>query len=210
MAVETRNEILDAADGLFGSVGFHAATTREISELSGANKALIHYHFGGKEGLFESVLDRYYERLTAAIMTALEGKGDLRAKMNRLVDAYIDFLVLNPDFFRIVQREASGGKQMERIAKKMVDIMAVAMPAVREAYPVTASGPLSAEHLAVTFYGAIITYFSYARVLEEMLGADPLSKAKIAERKVHIHWLLATAMDTLEAQQKAQRKGKKK
>ncbi|MFA5890518.1 MAG: TetR/AcrR family transcriptional regulator [Actinomycetota bacterium] len=198
MAVETKNEILDAADLLFGRLGFEGATTREIAEASGANKALIHYHFGGKEGLLDGVLDRYYARLTSALVAALHGEGDVRERMHRLVDAYIDFLGENPNFFRIVQREAAGGPRMDRIVARMGSILGLGLPAIREAFPVTASGPLAAEHLAVSFYGAIITYFSYAKVLEGLLGQDPLSERSILERKRHIRWMLDTTLDALE------------
>lgn len=198
MAVETRNDILDAADLLFGRLGFEAATTREIAEASGANKALIHYHFGGKEGLLDGVLDRYYTRLTAAIAASLTGEGDVRAKLHGLVEAYIDFLGENPNFFRIVQRESAGGPRMDRIVERMGSILGLGLPAIRAAFPVTAEGPLGAEHLAVSFYGAIITYFSYAKVLEGLLGEDPLAPSKVAERKRHIHWMLDTILDALD------------
>lgn len=197
MAVETRREILDAADVLFGRVGFEAATTREIAEASGANKALIHYHFGGKEGLLDGVLDRYYARLTDVMAAALRSEDDLRANMHRLVDTYTDFLVENPNFFRIVQREAAGGPRKDRIVARMGAIVRLGLPAIRQAFPITTAGPLAAEHLAVSFYGAIITYFSYAKVLEGLIGDDPLSARNVAERKRHIHWLLDTTLDAL-------------
>ena len=63
---------MKAADKLFGDVGYDAATTREIAELSGVNKALIHYHFKSKEALFENVLDWYYENLGNALKKALK------------------------------------------------------------------------------------------------------------------------------------------
>ena len=83
-----REQILDAADQMFGKVGFEAATTREIAELSGVNKALIHYHFKSKDQLFTSVLDRYYEKLTALLMKNLSSKGSAEKRLASLVDVY--------------------------------------------------------------------------------------------------------------------------
>ena len=96
--VDTRDRILDAAYRLFGEAGFDATTTREIAELSGVNKALIHYHFRSKEALLESVLDRYYERLGADLAGALEKEGTAREKLARLIDVYVDFLSDNINF----------------------------------------------------------------------------------------------------------------
>jgi AcrR family transcriptional regulator len=52
---DTKEKILQAADELFGRLGYDAATTREIAERCQVNKALIHYHFKNKEGLLASV-----------------------------------------------------------------------------------------------------------------------------------------------------------
>ena len=54
---DTRGRILEAADQLFGSVGFDATTIRAIASLSGVNKALIHYHFSNKDRLLDHLLD---------------------------------------------------------------------------------------------------------------------------------------------------------
>ena len=67
-ASETRQRILEAADGLFGELGFDVTTTRDIAERSGVNKALIHCHFGTKDDLLEALLDGYYG---ATISTSL-------------------------------------------------------------------------------------------------------------------------------------------
>lgn len=210
MATETREVILDAADHLFGAVGFAAATTREIAEASGANKALIHYHFGGKDGLLGSVLDRYYARLTIAVQDALGGDRDLPARMHRLIDVYVDFLVDNPNFFRIIQREAAGGPFADAIAARMRPILELGLPAIRAAFPATRSGRYSAEHLSVSFYGMIITYFSYAPVIGKLWGGDPLAAPEVAERKAHLHWMLDMALSAIGKPAPAAPRGRRK
>jgi AcrR family transcriptional regulator len=54
----TDTAILDAAERVFAESGFHGATTRAIAEAAGANAALIHYYFGSKENLYETVIAR--------------------------------------------------------------------------------------------------------------------------------------------------------
>lgn len=51
----TREALITAAIGIFGRDGFHAASTRAIAEAANVNQALIGYHFGGKQGLYEAV-----------------------------------------------------------------------------------------------------------------------------------------------------------
>lgn len=53
-----RERILDAAEELFGAHGFDSVALRDISTRASVNLGLFHYHFGGKEALFEEVVAR--------------------------------------------------------------------------------------------------------------------------------------------------------
>jgi AcrR family transcriptional regulator len=53
---KTRSALIDATGQLVADRGFDSITTRQIAELSGENIGSIHYHFGGKEQLFEAVV----------------------------------------------------------------------------------------------------------------------------------------------------------
>lgn len=52
---ETRWRLLQSAMEVFAEVGYHAATTREISKRAKANLASIHYYFGDKAQLYREV-----------------------------------------------------------------------------------------------------------------------------------------------------------
>jgi AcrR family transcriptional regulator len=52
----TKMNIIDAAGGLAAELGFTNVTTRAVADRSGENIGSIHYHFGGKDGLFEAVI----------------------------------------------------------------------------------------------------------------------------------------------------------
>jgi TetR/AcrR family transcriptional regulator, regulator of cefoperazone and chloramphenicol sensitivity len=51
-----RTRLLDEASRIFAEKGYSKASTREICLAAGLNVAGIHYHFGGKEGLYRAVL----------------------------------------------------------------------------------------------------------------------------------------------------------
>lgn len=196
--MNTREQILVAADRVFGEVGFESASTREIAESCGVNKSLIHYHFGNKESLFASVLDAYYERLRTVLLTALEQEGSFKDRIVRLADAYIDFLASNRGFSRIVQRESSGGKNVAGIVERMSPIFRSATELLQKARPSTVAGDLAAEQVFVSVYGMIVTYFTYSDVLRSLLDSDPYSNEQLAKRKQHIRRmveLLVAALD---------------
>lgn len=55
---DKRHKILDAAEKMFALSGYEGAGMRQISLEAGVAQALIHYHFGTKERLFEAVVVR--------------------------------------------------------------------------------------------------------------------------------------------------------
>lgn len=55
---ETRQRILDAAEELFAAHGFHGTSMRDVAEAIGSGIALVTYHFGTKDVLFNMVIKR--------------------------------------------------------------------------------------------------------------------------------------------------------
>lgn len=181
-------------------MGFDAATTRQIAEMSGTNKALIHYHFRNKDDLFVAVLDRYYEQLSEAVMTVLTEDGSIRDRFLRVIDVYVDFLRANLTFSHMVQREAAGGRHLERVVAHMSPLFQGATELLGKVFPSTASGDMAAPQVLVSFYGMIISYFTYSPVLEPLIGADPFSDENLELRKRHLAKMMDLVLGELEAQ----------
>lgn len=65
-ADERRNEILDAADELFGQKGFDGTSTNDILEKVGIARGTLYYHFKSKEDIMDALIERYNVRLLGA------------------------------------------------------------------------------------------------------------------------------------------------
>jgi AcrR family transcriptional regulator len=65
-AEERRNEILDAADELFGQKGFDGTSTNDILEKVGIARGTLYYHFKLKEDIMDALIERYNDRLLGA------------------------------------------------------------------------------------------------------------------------------------------------
>jgi len=63
---DTRTQLLDAAEHLFGERGFRGTSVRAITDLAGANLAAVGYHFGSKSALLAAVVRRVLEPILAA------------------------------------------------------------------------------------------------------------------------------------------------
>lgn len=66
-AEERRNEILDAADELFGRKGFAATSTNDILEKVGIARGTLYYHFKSKEDIMDALIERYGNRMLGAV-----------------------------------------------------------------------------------------------------------------------------------------------
>src|SRR3954454_7719401 len=61
-AERSRAALLDAAETEFGEKGLAGARVEAIAARAGLNKQLISYYFGGKQGLYDAILQRWYTR----------------------------------------------------------------------------------------------------------------------------------------------------
>ncbi len=68
--MSTGERILDAAERLIQQRGYNGFSYRDIAAELNIRKASIHYHFAGKADLGAAVMQRYRERLEAAMAEA--------------------------------------------------------------------------------------------------------------------------------------------
>lgn len=62
-AEERKNEILDAAEQLFGTKGFDNTSTNDILNEIGIARGTLYYHFKSKEEILDAMIDRVTDRL---------------------------------------------------------------------------------------------------------------------------------------------------
>ena len=77
-ALQTRQNILDAAERLFSRYGFAATSLRRVTRDAGVNLAAVNYHFGSKEALVAAVFERRLEPLIHGRLASL-GAAEQRA-----------------------------------------------------------------------------------------------------------------------------------
>lgn len=102
----TTLKIKEAAHKLFVKKGFASTTIREIAEEAGTNVALLNYHFGSKQHLFELVIQEKLHSFFAQLAPILSDETTtLEEKIQGLVNSYIDFLCNDPDLVTFILNE---------------------------------------------------------------------------------------------------------
>jgi AcrR family transcriptional regulator len=83
---ETRLRILDAARQMLLEHGAGGTSTRSVAEEAGVPLSLVHYHFGGKQGLLVAVLERENEELLERQRALYAEPGPLAGKWRTACD----------------------------------------------------------------------------------------------------------------------------
>jgi AcrR family transcriptional regulator len=103
---EKQVQIMEAAEKLFADKGFEGTSVRDIAEGAGVNLAMISYYFGSKEKLMEAMFNH---RAASSILQLEEMVQDKTLsplqKVEKLIDRYIDKLLSQQCFHRIMVRE---------------------------------------------------------------------------------------------------------
>ena len=155
----------------------------------GIRKPSLLHHFPSKEAIyrevFETSLSDWIERVElAADDPAKEGW----EKMEQVLDIAFDWFGANPEFVRIMRREALDGH-----GHLGFDLGAVMKPLFDRGVEFfdrqMGEGHFrkhDSEQLILTGLGAILGYFSDVPFLRGVLGRDPLSAEMLAARRDHI------------------------
>jgi AcrR family transcriptional regulator len=104
-APDPKQEILEAAIGLFARKGFSATGVREIAQQARVNIAMISYYFGSKRGILEAALDLFFQRYLEVAEQAMAGDDPPEQKMRRFIRSIVIFARNNNDLVRIAFTE---------------------------------------------------------------------------------------------------------
>ncbi|MFC5701858.1 TetR family transcriptional regulator [Cohnella faecalis] len=100
---DVKMRLLQAAKKLFARQGFDGTTIRQICEEAGANVALISYYFGGKDKIFQALLETFF---TQTVMDdILSGEPSPVEGIRKVVKEVILFQLREPELVRLFQME---------------------------------------------------------------------------------------------------------
>ena len=194
--LSTRELILSEARRCFAENGYDGTSLNDIAAGVGIRRPSLLHHFPSKEALygevFEQLLGDWIDRLASAIGAPETGQ----RKMELVIEAGFDLFADNPDYVRLMRREAldSGahlGIDLAAVLRPMFDRAVVFFEREMDAGVFRRQDP---RHLLITGYGALLSYFSDAPFLGGLLDGDALSADQMQRRRVHITEFFAAAL----------------
>jgi TetR/AcrR family transcriptional regulator len=186
--VETRANILKAAERIYAECGLAGARTDAIAAAAGVNKALLYYYFKSKEGLYQAVVGSQLQQFQQQAREVLSAKGAAGPILLRYVSYHFDFIGTHPNYPRIFQR-----MMMEGDPALELMIREHSVPLKKQLVAVLERGMRSGEfrrldkgHTIVSIAGLAAHYFNIAPALRMITGQDPYSKTNLATRKAEV------------------------
>jgi len=100
-----KQQILDAAIGLFAEQGYHATGMNDIGAAVGITGPGIYRHFASKEAILEAALEQAADRTLAQVQAIAEGTPDSKDRLEQLVAHGITSLLENKALFTTALNE---------------------------------------------------------------------------------------------------------
>jgi len=198
--VESRAAILQAAAKEFAENGIAGARTDAIAREARVNKALLYYYFKDKETLYGAVLDAAFSGLKATVFSVLDSNLEHREKMLAYAGAYFDFIASNQMYPRLMQREmmqAREGKSqhIDRIIKNYIrPIFGRVSELIQKGIADGQFRPVNPAHFVPSMIAMIVFYFSSSPMVQKIVGFNPLTPERIAERRAAVLDFISAAL----------------
>jgi len=197
---ESRAAILQAAAKEFAEHGIAGARTDAIARQARVNKALLYYYFKDKETLYGAVLDDAFTSLKTTVFRVLDSNLAPRAKIMAYAGAYFDFIASNQMYPRLMQREmmrAPDGQSphLDKVIKAYFQpIFARVSELMLKGIADGEFRPVNPAHFVSSMVAMIVFYFSSAPMMQKIVGFNPLTRDRIAERREAVLDFISAAL----------------
>lgn len=183
---QTQKLIIEKAKILFFQKGLLNATTQEIADEAGVNRALIHYYFRSREQMLDVLLEETIQEKKVRVRSILTSEMPFREKIAHYIDVVVDYGLKYPylENFIISETARHPDKLQDFCSRDRVKSSELIREQLEEEIRKNRMAPISAVHFMVNL-SAMCNYPLLAKsVLQSVHGMTDTSYRKfLHERK---------------------------
>jgi AcrR family transcriptional regulator len=110
--IETRQRLLDAAERVFGALGYYDTSIVKITEGAGVGQGTFYLYFASKKEVFDELIRDLNRRIRRAMKEA-SAKGGDRIEAELLgFEGYFSFTAAHPELYSIIRQSAFVSPEM--------------------------------------------------------------------------------------------------
>ena len=185
---QTEKLIKEKAKILFFQKGFLNATTQEIADEAGVNRALIHYYFRSRDLMLEALLDETLQEKRDRVRSVLTSDLPFREKIANYIDTIVDYGLKYPYLDNFIISETARRPEKVKLfcAKDRFRSSDLIREALEHEIKKGKIAPISAEHFMVNLI-SLCNYPLLAKsVIQTIHGLTDTAYRKFLLERKHI------------------------
>ena len=197
--MNTRERILGAAVQEFARYGLGGARVDSIAQRAGANKRMLYYYFGDKDGLFLAALEDRYEHIRSAERALDLEQLDPCEALERLVRFTWEYFLEHPEFMTLLNSENLHKGRHVRRSKRVQDMHSPLVETLRtvlrqgEAQGLFRKG-VDPVQLYISIAGEVYFYLSNRYTLSRIFDRDLTAPRALAARCRHVRQMILNSL----------------
>jgi TetR/AcrR family transcriptional regulator len=184
-----RREITRVAIDVFGESGFAGARIDEVARRVGIRRPSILYHFPDKQHLYQAAIEDVVGEIALQIRATKDAPGE---PLEAIADAWIDFVIQNPNAARLLLRQMIDGDpiQIQSTLPAIGEVFEAIAAGLEEQDLPPASKPIDVGEFSLVLASTSLVWVAGRDAVERALGIDTLSPQAIQRHRNMLHALM--------------------